>query len=137
MAEHNDADIAKWPTLVATAISLATLQGAGAVLTATFNVGSTLPTNARLLAAEINVTQAFAGTGFATAVATLQGGSDAAGTIRASTSIAATGLVAPVGSNPYLSRSGQQIKVTVTLTGCNLNALTAGAFTVNVYYSVL
>lgn len=117
------------------AVTLANIQAKGAVLTGTFNVGAVLPTNARLLAAEISTTQAFAGIGFVSATGSIQGGSDAAGTIVAAVGIATVAVKALAGTNPYQSRAAQQITVTLTLVGVNLVALTAGAFTVNVYYA--
>lgn len=118
-------------------ISTATLQGAGAVLFSTFNIGSVLPSNARVLGAEINVTQILAGVGLSVAVATVQGSSDVAGSLIAGSTLLSTGLSGGTGLNQYLSRGGQQLTVTITLTGALLSALTSGALTVNIFYAVV
>lgn len=104
-----------------------------------FNVGFPLPANARLNAAEINVLTPLSGGG-ATAVAmTLQGGSDAAGSIIASSSVftGAAAVIATPGSNPYTARGGQQIKATITDTGGTLAGLTAGSLTVDIFYTIV
>lgn len=94
----------------------------------------TLPTPFFLQNAEIVNTQAFAGGGAATMVATLQGGADAAGSIIASgTVFAANAINAAPGSNPYQKRGGQAIKLTLTETGGTLATLTAGTLTVDLF----
>lgn len=115
--------------------NLAALQAAGGVLTSIFNVGSPLPSPARLLSAEVITNTALAGVLLTSALATVQGGSDAAGSIVASASSLATGTNGAVGTNPYPTRSGQQITLRVTLIGINLSALTAGDITVNLFYA--
>lgn len=118
-------------------LALATLQAAGAVLTSTFNLGAALPANARLLGAETSVTQALTGVGLVSAVSTVQGSGDTAGSILASAAVTATGLTAGIGTNPYVTRGSQQVTAVVTLVGINLSALTAGSVTYNLFYSVV
>jgi hypothetical protein len=92
---------------------------------------TTLASTARLLGAEIVVNTALAGNTSDTM--TLQGGSDSAGSIIASTNIfAAAGTFAPPGSEAYQSRGGQAIKGTIT-GGSALSGLSAGNITVNLY----
>jgi hypothetical protein len=126
------------PVHVTIDIPLATIQAQTSGTA--FNVGSALPANAKLLSADINVLTALSGGSAASAVATLQGGSDSAGSIIASTTVftgAATPIATP-GSNPYTARGGQQLKMTITGDGTHaLSTLTAGHLSVDVVYSVL
>jgi hypothetical protein len=104
-----------------------------------FNVGAALPTNARLHGADINVLTALSGGSAASATASLQGGSDAAGSIIAATSVftGASPVIAVTGSNPYSNRSAQQLKMTITGDGTHaLSTLTAGHLSVDIYYGV-
>lgn len=118
-------------------VTLANLQAKGAVLTATFNVGSVLPANARVLGSDVIITQAFAATGLGTALISIEATADSAGSLVVGASGLTTGTKAPPGTNPYMSRGGQQITCTVTTTVANLNALTAGAFTATILYAVV
>lgn len=118
-------------------VSLSILQAAGGVLTATFNVGSSLPADAKVLGAEIVVSQVLAGIGLSAAIGTVQGSTDLAGTLITGVSLLSIGTVGGNGVNQYLSRGGQQITLTITLTGIFFSALTAGTLTVNVFYTVL
>jgi hypothetical protein len=105
-----------------------------------FNVGAVLPANARLLATAINVITPLSGGSAASAVATLQGGTDSAGSLVASTTVftGAQAVIATPGSNPYAARGGQQLKMTITGDGTHaLSTLTAGHLAVDLYYSVL
>jgi hypothetical protein len=104
-----------------------------------FNVGSALPTNARLIDAEVSVVTPVSGGSISAVTATLQGGSDAAGSIIASHSVftGANPLNSPVGSNPYPNRSGQQLKMTLTSTGGALSTATAGALQVDIFYTTV
>lgn len=120
-----------------TIIPLASLQNLGALLTGTINVGSALPANARVLATEVEVTQALAGTLLTAATISLQATSETAGALQGSVSIRVVGTFSPAGSNPYPSRGGQQIQATFLLVGLFLNALTAGALKVRVFYSII
>lgn len=123
---------------ITTDIPLTTIQAQTSGVA--FNVGSVLPANARLLGAEINVITALSGGSAASATAELQGGSDAAGSIIASTTVF-TGAATPIstpGSNPYQSRGGQQIKMTITGDGTHaLSTLTAGHLSVDLFVSVV
>lgn len=119
------------------AITLANLQAKGAVLTGTFNVGAALPANARLVDAEINVTQAFAGAGLSSAVLSIEGTGDGVGSIILAPSGTSPGLKGSIGTNPYASRGSQQITCTAVTTVAFLSVLTAGAFTVNLFYTVV
>lgn len=99
---------------------------------------ATLPANCYLTGAEIVNTQAFAGGGAATMVATLQGGADAAGSIIASGTVFASGAVnAAPGTNPYQKRGGQAIKLTLTETGGTLATLAAGTLQVDLFVLVI
>lgn len=117
---------------------LATLQAAGATSSATFNIGGALPSDARLMRTELEVVQVLAGGLLVAASATIQGGSDANGTLLSSLSVlGGTGQFSGDGSNPYCSRGGQQITLDVTLTGATFSALTAGSLTARLFYSVI
>ena len=91
-------------------IPLATLQAQTSGTA--FNLGAVLPANARLIGLDLNVIAALAGTGPMTqAHATVQGGTDAAGSLIGSTDVfSATGIFATAGSNPYKNRGGQAIE---------------------------
>jgi hypothetical protein len=102
-----------------------------------FNVGPVLPANARLLGAEIVVNIAFTGPGLVSATGTVQGSTDAAGTLVTGASLTTVQKVGNNGSNPYNSRGGQQVTVVVTLVGLNLNQLTSGNINVNLFFQVL
>lgn len=104
---------------------------------ATFNIGSVLPANAKVLGAEINVTQALSATLLIAANATIQGTGDSVGSLISSVSVMSAGTFRNGGSNPYLSRGGQQLTLIISLTGASFSALTAGALTVNVFYTVI
>jgi hypothetical protein len=92
---------------------------------------ATLASNQRLLGAEFVVGTALAGN--TSDHITLQGGSDAAGTILASQDIfTAAGTFAPPGTQTYQSRGGQAIKATIT-GGSALSGLSAGALQINLY----
>ena len=102
-----------------------------------FNIGSVLPTNCKLLSAALNVLQTTTGGGATAVHATVQGGSDAAGSILGSTdTFTATGTFDTAGSDPYPNRSGQQLKMTLTETGGTLAGLTTGHLSVDIYYNV-
>jgi hypothetical protein len=118
-------------------ISTADLQALGAIASGSINIGSALPTNARVIGVEFNVSQALAALGLSVAIATVQGSADLAGSLMASTTLLGTGYFGGTGTNQYLTRSGQQLTITFTLTGALLSALTAGALTVNVFYAVI
>jgi len=97
-----------------------------------FNCLPVLPTNAKLLGFDVVVNQVLAGNTSDTI--TVQGVGDAAGTIVASTSVftGAPAAIGMQGSNPYASRSGQQIQATIT-GGAALSGLTTGNLTFNAY----
>lgn len=118
------------------AVPLATIQAQTSGVA--FNVGSALPANARLLRSEIVVTTPVTGGSIASAHATLQGGSDSAGSLIASTDVfTGAGTFATAGSNAYVSRGGQQLKMTLSCTGDTLANATAGVLAVNIFYAVL
>lgn len=104
-----------------------------------FNVGSALPTNCRLVDYNVNVLTAISGGTLSALTCTLQGGTDAAGTLVASHSVftGASPTNSPIGSNPYPSRGGQQLKMTLTATGDTLNHATAGHLSIDLFYTVL
>lgn len=119
-------------------IPLATIQAQTTAVA--FNIGSPLPTNCRLVDYNVNVLTALSGGGATAVSATLQGGADAAGSLVASHSVwtGANPTNSPVGSNPYSSRGGQQIKMTLTNDGTHaLSTLTAGHLSVDLFYTIL
>lgn len=118
-------------------ITTSNLQDAGATASASFNIGSVLPANSRVLGVEVQVTQILAGGLLVVAVVTVKGGADTAGSLLASSTLLTTGYYGGVGTNPYLTRGGQQLTATVTLTGALFNALSSGAFTINVFYAII
>jgi len=101
-----------------------------------FNVGSALPTNARVVGVEAVVTAITGGTISAMHL-TMQGGTDAAGSLIADSTVTAGGTFATPGSNPYPSRGGQQLKATLTATGDTLAHATVGQVVFNVFYAVV
>lgn len=103
-----------------------------------FNVGSALPSNARLVAAEVNVLQVVGGGAISACTSTLQATSETAGAVLASADVhGGTGVKGALGSNPYPSRGGQQMQLTLTATGDTLANATTGHLTVDLYYAVL
>jgi len=123
-------------------IPLATIQAATSGTA--FNIGSALPANARLIATELDVLTALSGGSGASAHATIQNTGETAGAILASTTVF-TGAAsvngspgAAVGSNPYVSRGGQQLQMTITGDGTHaLSTLTAGHLQVHLFYAVV
>ena len=119
---------------VSQSFTLAQLQ---ALTTAVaFNCLPVLPANSKLLAFDVGITTPLAGNTSDTI--TVQGSTDAVGTIVASTNIFTTQTAPAIGmqgSNPYASRSAQQITATIT-GGSTLMNLTAGALTFNAYVAV-
>lgn len=119
------------------AIPLATIQAQTSGTA--FNVGFPLPANARLNAAEINVATAITGGAISAVTASLSGGSDAAATIIAATTVftGAAPVIANPGTNPYTARGGQQIKMVLTSTGGALSTATAGSLSVDLFYTIV
>ena len=94
----------------------------------------TLPPNAYLMGAEVVNLVAF-GT-ITTLVCTLQGGTDAAGTILGSGTVFALGAInATPGSNPYQKRGAQAIKITLTGSGA-LSTATLGSLQIDLFLGV-
>lgn len=92
--------------------------------------------NANLTGAQIIVTQAFAAPGLSGATMTIQANGDAAGAILGATSMTVVTASSIPGSNPYPSRSsGARIQGTITATGAALSALTAGTFSLWLYFN--
>jgi hypothetical protein len=115
--------------------TLAQLQALGAS-PATFNCLPVLPTNAKLVAFDVIINTPLAGNTSDTI--TVQSSADAAGTIVASTNIFTTQTAPAIGmqgSNPYMTRSAQQIQATITA-GSALSGLTAGALTFSALVAV-
>lgn len=128
-------------------VPLATIQ---AQTTATaFNLGPVTPANLTLLDHQVSLITPLTGGGETHTTFTLQGGTDAGGTLVSIPSGAAdltTGAAGASfsgygatngGTNPYSKRGGQQIKGTLTQTGGTLAGLTAGHFTVDLFYAIL
>lgn len=107
-----------------------------------FNIGAALPANARLLRSELNVIQVVGGGTISACTAKVQGGADADGTILGgaggSDVHAAVAVFTDIktGSNPYIARGGQQLKMTLDVTGDTLANATTGHLSVDVYYTV-
>lgn len=117
-------------------IPLATIQAQTSG--AAFNIGSALPTNAQLLDASINVIATVTGGSLSGVVATVQNTGETAGAILGSKTVfAATGRFETVGSNPYASRGGQQLQMTLTSTADTLAHATTGHIAVDLYYAVV
>jgi hypothetical protein len=117
--------------------NLACLQGKTSGVA--FNIGAVLPANATLVAPiVVGVPTAISGGTIASAVATVQGGSDAAGTLIASTSVftGAATKISVAGSNPYPTRGGQQLKMTIITAGDTLANAVAGSITLDAFYTV-
>jgi len=119
---------------VTTTFNLAAIQALSTGVA--FNVGSPLPANARVHSVEAVVT-AITGGSISAMHLTMQGGSDAAGSLIADSTVTAGGTFATPGTNPYPSRGSQQLKATLTATGDTLNHATAGAVTFNVFFSIV
>jgi hypothetical protein len=127
------------PQRVTVDVPLATIQAQTSGTA--FNVGSALPANARLLNAEVNVLTPVSGGTLSAVTVKLEGGTDTAGSILGGASglsvfTGASAVVAGSGSNPYQSRGGQQVKMTLTATGDTLADATAGHLSVDLFYSV-
>lgn len=112
------------------------LKLAGATPVANFNIGNSLPNGARVLRSEIEVKQALSASGLTNAASGMQAVSEPANSLVAGGDIMAVGFIASPGSNPYVSRGGQQLQITVKLTGANLNNLTAGSLKARVWYTL-
>lgn len=122
-------------------ISLATIKAqTGGVA---FDVGAPLPVNARLLRAELNVIDpvnnilapppAMMG-----CTAMVQGGSDSpAGSILQLTDVQTTGMKTAPGANPYQTRGGQQLKMTLVPFMAPLSTATSGHLQLGIYYVIL
>lgn len=120
-------------------VPLATIQAATSGTA--FNVGAVLPANVRVMAADINVIQVVAGGSIATsAVAKVQNTGETAGSLAggsggANVFTGATLGPAPVtGSNPYPSRGGQQLQMTITTGAGALSGATTGHLAVDIFY---
>lgn len=92
----------------------------------------TAPLNFWLQSASVTNTQTFAGGGIGTVSASLAGGADAVGTILAPNLVTTLGnAAASAGTNPYLKRGGQAIKLNLTVSAGTLAGLTAGTLTID------
>lgn len=121
------------------AISLAQIVALGAALTGTINLGPVTPSNFRLIDADVQVVTPISGGAIATATLSLSGGADAVTSIVGATNVftGAPAVGAATGTNPYPTRPGQQLKANLTTTVGNLNAATAGALIVDVFYTLV
>jgi len=111
-----------------------------------FNLGPAMPANAVLLDMQFNLATLLTGGGETGTTIEIHGGTDAAGTLQATTLVNLTsGTVGPYasfggsnpGTNPYAKRGGQQLKATLTQAGGTLAGLTAGAFNIDIYYAIV
>jgi len=108
-----------------------------------FNVGAALPANARLLRAELNVLAPITGGTITACKAFLESNaSDAAGALIGGAAgsdvfTATTIFTDDTGSEPYVSRGGQQLALKITATGDTLAHATTGHLEIDLFYSVL
>lgn len=122
-------------------VTLARIQGQ--VSGAAFDIGAALPANAQVLASEIDVIQALAGTGPMTAcTAQVQNTGETAGSLLGGAPgldvFTAIGFVAGADEgNAYQTRGGQQLQMTLTSTGGILANATAGHLAVRLFYIVM
>lgn len=115
-------------------VPLATIQAQTSG--AAFNIGAALPANAKVIASELDAIATLTGTGPMTAAhATVQGSADTAGSLIGSQDVfTATGFFAGADEgNPYQSRGGQQLQMTITSVGGTLAAALTGHLAVNLY----
>lgn len=117
-------------------VPLATIQAGTSGVA--FNVGAALPANCRLVDSDINVLTPLSGGGATAVTASLQGGTDAAGSLLAATTVftGAAAINGQIGSNPYPSRGGQQLKMTITVTTGTQAGLTAGHLSIDIFYFI-
>ena len=121
---------------ITVSVPLATIQSKTSGVP--FNIGASLPTNAQLLHAHINVVAPITGGTVSACAATVQNTGEPAGAVLASTDVfTATGLIQKVGSNPYVTRGGQQLQLTLTATGDTLAHATAGQVKVELFYAIV
>lgn len=104
-----------------------------------FNIGAALPANAQLVKApDLNVIATVTGGSIASCTATIQNTAESAGALFASKSVfSATGRFQQAGSNPYATRGGQQLQMTLTAGGDTLANATTGHLAVELFYAVL
>lgn len=108
-----------------------------------FNIGAALPANAKLINAKLNVLATITGGTITACKAKVQGGADTDGSIIGGAAGVDVFTAANVsfgestGSDPYVDRSGQQLKMTITATGDTLAHATTGHLSVDVFYAVL
>jgi hypothetical protein len=117
-------------------VPLATIQAQTSGVA--FNLGAALPANARVSGTELNVIATVTGGTISACHSTVQGGTDAAGSLQGSTDVfTATGTFDTAGSDPYESRGGQQLKMTLTSVGDTLAHATTGHLSVDVFYAIV
>lgn len=122
-------------------VPLATIKAQAS--TVAFNIGAALPANAKVIASEIDVIAALAGTGPMTAcTAQVQNTGETAGSLLGGGPgldvFTAPGFVAGADEgNAYQTRGGQQLQMTLTSTGGTLANATAGHLAVDLYYCLL
>lgn len=110
-----------------------------------FNLGPVTPAGFTLIDMQFNLVTLLTGGGETGTTISIQGGTDAAGTIQSTGLVNLTsGTVGAYasfggsnpGTNPYSKRGAQQLKGTLTQAGGTLAGLTAGAFNVDVWYTL-
>lgn len=124
-------------------VAAAAIAALGAVTSGTINLGTALPTNARLLGAEVNVTTKVQNAGD-TDTTTVDVGTSASGKADAAVKLASlktTGFKGDGGTGDATGYVGQLMSaeqgiVTIT-SSVNLSTITAGAFTAKLFYFVL
>lgn len=119
-------------------VPLATLQAKTSG--AAFDIGSALPTNAKVFGTAIKLLEELAGGSTTQAHVTVQAHGASAGGLQASTNVftgAGLNTTNNVGAAPVQDQSGVTLAATVTLVGDTMANLTAGHFEVHVFYAVL
>lgn len=140
-------------TVLAHEITLAELQAAGAVSTASFPIGAPLPADSRLFLTEVQIVQTLVSSGaYSGSSLTVESTSDGSGSgsLFGSNALGASILSSPPGlygwnfgfvgsiepTNAYFTRGGQQIQATLSLTGDTFDHLTSGDLIVRCLYAV-
>lgn len=139
IADADDGGSSNDVTHVTIDIPLATIQAKTSGVA--FNVGSALPTNARLIRSQINVLAAITGGSISAAKAKLQGTGTAGELVGGSAGVdvfAGTAVFTDVasGTNLDVNRGGQQLQMTLTTTGDTLANATTGHLSVDIEYVV-
>ncbi len=124
------------PVMLEVTVGHAALDAAAT--TQTVNIGAALPTGARILQVESELTEAFAGPSVSAATASLGVASALTSLINARNVFTGQPLVNALGAGtrPGGTYSAAQLQAQFTTTGANVAALNAGSITFRVHYVV-